>query len=148
VLIAASLPISFQVLGWLLAAVIGCAAIYGGYYLAKSRRAAAALTLADSAVNSMTATNADLTVRVDLLERDHKHCLEGNAQRDAAIAQMNKQHDTTVEQMNKRITDLREDVTQRALVAEFRDEARGFLTAIADKLDIEVTAHPPLPPTV
>jgi hypothetical protein len=148
VLTAAGLPMSFQIAGWLLAAIIGLGGLYGGYWFLKGRKAEVAVTLADSAVNSLTSANVALTSRLDLVEQDNRHCLEMNQQRDLTIEQMKKQHDATVDQMNKRITDLREDVTQRALVAEFRDEARGFLVAIANKLDIEVTEHPPLPPTV
>lgn len=123
--------------GWtsdLIPVALFIAAVVGAILLIRSNRIKTNNTLADSAIASMTAANAALSSRLDLVEKDHEHCLE-----------LNNQRDVTIQAQAKRIDDLREDVTQRALVADFRDEARGWLSAIADTLKVPATAHPPLP---
>lgn len=111
--------------------------IAGAIYIVKSRKITANDTITDRAIESMTLANAALSSRLDLVEKDHEHCLD-----------LNKKMDVTIQTQAKRIDDLREDVTQRALVADFRNEARGWLSAIADQLDVPPTAHPPLPTPV
>ena len=109
------------------------ALIAGAIFLVKSRKVATNNELADSAVQSLQAALEGMNARLTLTEMDSKHCHE-----------LREKQDLVIKQQTKRIDQLTEDLTQRAAVAEFRDEVRGLLIPMAQKLGIESDEHPPI----
>jgi hypothetical protein len=128
-----SLPLPLQLLAWVFTVVVLFAAIYGAIYLVRSGKVKTNNELADSAVASLQAANQALASRMDVMELDNKHCHE-----------LRVKQDVVIDQQTKRIDQLTEDVTQRAAVAEFRDEVRGLLLPMAEKLGVKPDEHPPV----
>ena len=129
---------ALQLVGVVLGIIAGLAAlvgvIAGALYIVKSRKITVNNQLSDSAVASLQAANAGLESRLGLVELDNQHCHERT-----------KQQDVVIEQQTRRIDALVEDVTQRAAVSDFRDEVRGLLIPMAQKLGIDPNEHPPIP---
>lgn len=136
-MLTAEVPEFVQIGGIILGAVFGvasfCGLIAGAVYIVRSRKITTNNTLADSAVQSLQAALAGTEARLDLIELDNKHCHD-----------LRKQQDAVIQAQTKRIDQLTEDVTQRAAVAEFRDEVRGLLLPMAEKLGISPEDHPPV----
>lgn len=136
-MLIASTPEYLQIGGLILASIFGLASftglIAGAIYVVKSRQITTNNTLADSAVASLQASNQALSSRLDIIELDNKHCHD-----------LREKQDVVIGQQTKRIDQLTEDVTQRAAVAEFRDEVRGLLLPMAEKLGVKPDEHPPV----
>jgi hypothetical protein len=109
--VIATIPAWLQIFGEAIGVIVGIATLIGllavAVLLARSAKARANNTLADSAVNSLTAANAGLSSRLDLVEQENAYCLE-----------LKKQQDVVILQQDKRISDLRDWVTARDLITD------------------------------
>src|SRR5580698_4287247 len=88
--------------------------IYAAIYIVRGHKISNDSALAESAINSLTAANAALSSRLDLVEKDNGHCLE-----------LKKQQDVVIKQQDQRIDDLRAWVTARDLVLELTTMTRA-----------------------
>ena len=130
---SASLPLPLQAAAWLITVILLVAAVWVAVYLVKSGKVKTNNVLADSAVQSLQGAVAGMQTQMDLMQLDNKHCHE-----------LREKQDIVITQQTKRIDQLTEDVTQRAAVAEFRDEVRGLLLPMAEKLGVKPDEHPPV----
>lgn len=108
-----------------------------GYYVVKSRKITAQDSASANAVTGLTGELAALTSKVQRIDQENIHLRELLLEKDKALARNERD-----------ITELREALTQRAAVEEFRAETREWFSLVSDTLCIPAELHPKVSPSV
>jgi hypothetical protein len=124
----------FQVIGAIVAIVAGIGAIVGAIagaiYIVKSHKLQADDDIADRAVLSLQATLAALEARLDVNEKERKHCDE-----------MRRQQDLVISELKGSMSELRSWVTARDLITDLTNLTRsGFIALGTDPKALEVAS--------